>query len=61
MQLGLGPHLIKALASINPARREDAKELLAAAGLSHTDAASATAILGAIAGAKSVHRDLTPV
>lgn len=61
VQFGLGQHLIKTLGSINPARREAAKELLAAAGLSHTGALAASAILGAIAGAKSVHRDLTPV
>ena len=49
------------LRAINPARRENAKELLAAAGLGHTDGARAAAVLRAIAGAKSVHRDLTPV
>lgn len=61
VQFGLGQHIIKALASINPARREGAKKLLAAAGLDHTDASRSAAVLGAIAGARSVHRDLTPV
>lgn len=61
VQFGLGQPTIKALASINPARREEAKELLAAAGLDHTDAGRTAAVLGAIGGAKSIHRDLTPV
>jgi len=54
-------HTVHALRSINPARREQAKTLLDAAGLSHTDAARAVSVLRAIAGAKSLHRDLTPV
>jgi phosphatidylserine/phosphatidylglycerophosphate/cardiolipin synthase-like enzyme len=61
VQLDHGQHIIKALAAINSARREDAKELLATARLDHTDSTRATALLQAIAGAKSVHRDLTPV
>jgi len=61
VQFDLGQHMIKALGSINPARRGDVKELLAAAGLDHTDSPRTTSVLAAIAGAKSVHRDLTPV
>lgn len=61
VQFALGQPLFKALASINPSRRAEAKERLAAAGLGHVDAGRATAVLGAIGGAKSVHRDLTPV
>lgn len=60
-QFALGQHIIKALATVNLSRREKAKELLAAAGLDHADARRAVTVLHAIAGAKSVHRDLTPV
>src|SRR5674476_170962 len=41
-------HTAHALRSINPARREQAKTLLDAAGLSHTDAARAVSVLRAI-------------
>jgi phosphatidylserine/phosphatidylglycerophosphate/cardiolipin synthase-like enzyme len=61
VQFDLGQHVVKALASINPARRGKVKDLLVAAGLDHTDSARATSVLAAIAGAKSAHRDLTPV
>jgi len=61
VQFDNGQHVIKALGAINSSRRADAKALLAAAGLGHADTARATAVLRAIAGAKSVHRDLTPV
>lgn len=61
VQFDNGHHIIKALAAISSARRESAKELLSAAGLDHTDAVRVVAMLRAIAGAKSVHRDLTPV
>jgi phosphatidylserine/phosphatidylglycerophosphate/cardiolipin synthase-like enzyme len=61
VQFGLGQPVIKALASINPGRREATKVLLAATGLGYADAGRAAAVLGAIVGAKSVHRDLTPV
>lgn len=61
VQFESGLHTIKALAAINPSRRESAKELLAAASLDHTDGGRAAAVLCAIAGAKSVHPDLTPV
>ncbi|HSY16114.1 MAG TPA: DISARM system phospholipase D-like protein DrmC, partial [Jatrophihabitantaceae bacterium] len=60
-QFDNGQHVIKALAAINSARRKAAKELLAAAGLDHTQSIRVVAVLRAIAGAKSVHRDLTPV
>lgn len=61
VQFQLGQHSIKALSAINTARREAVKGLLTAAGLGHTDGPGTAAILQAIAGAKSVHRDLTPV
>jgi phosphatidylserine/phosphatidylglycerophosphate/cardiolipin synthase-like enzyme len=61
VQFEIGQHTIKALAAINPARREDVKELLATAGLDHTDGVHTACVLRAIAGAKSVHRDLIPV
>lgn len=61
VQFESGQHTIKALSAINSARREDAKELLAAARVDHTDSSRAAGLLKTIAGAKSVHRDLTPV
>jgi phosphatidylserine/phosphatidylglycerophosphate/cardiolipin synthase-like enzyme len=60
-QFELGRQLIKALAAIGPTRREHVKTLLTAAGLDHVDGARTASVLRAIAGAKSVHRDLTPV
>ncbi|MBY6676544.1 cardiolipin synthase [Rhodococcus sp. BP-332] len=60
-QFDNGQHSIKALGTINPGRRADVKQLLAAAGLGHADNARATEVLLGIAGAKSVHRDMTPV
>ena len=60
-QFAAGQHTIKALAVVNAARRGDAKQVLAAAGLSHEDGARAADVLRAIAGAKSLNRDLTPV
>src|SRR4051812_15590470 len=61
VQLGDGQHIVKALTAVNPARREEARKLLAEAGLSHADSARAVAVLQAVAGSKSVHRALTPV
>jgi phosphatidylserine/phosphatidylglycerophosphate/cardiolipin synthase-like enzyme len=61
VQLSTGQHLIKALGAINKSRRERVRELLTAAGLGHTDVDRSVAVLHAIAGAKTVHRDLTPV
>jgi phosphatidylserine/phosphatidylglycerophosphate/cardiolipin synthase-like enzyme len=61
VQFEAGQHIVKALAVVNAARREAAKRVLATAGLSPLDGERAAGILRAIAGAKSVHRDLTPV
>lgn len=61
VQLDNGQHIVKALAVINPARREEVRALLAAASLDHTDSSRTVGVLGAIAGARTVHRDLTPV
>ncbi|WP_197466809.1 DISARM system phospholipase D-like protein DrmC [Tsukamurella pseudospumae] len=61
VQFASGQHTIKALAVVNAVRRGDAKQLLADAGLSHDDGERAAALLHAIAGAKSLTRDLTPV
>jgi phosphatidylserine/phosphatidylglycerophosphate/cardiolipin synthase-like enzyme len=61
VQFDNSQHVIRALAAINSARREEIKELLAAARIDHTDCPRAAGVLRAIAGAKSVHRDLTPV
>lgn len=61
VQVASGQHTIRALAVINAARRGRAKELLADAQLSHEDGQRAAGVLRAIAGAKSLNRDLTPV
>lgn len=61
VQLSTGQHVIKALGTINASRRERVRELLAAGGLGHTEVNRSVAVLHAIAGAKAVHRDLTPV
>lgn len=61
VQFAVGQHAAKALAVVNVARREEAKSLLAAAGLGHIDGDRAAGVLHAINGAKSVHRDLTAV
>ncbi|WP_245630564.1 DISARM system phospholipase D-like protein DrmC [Granulicoccus phenolivorans] len=60
-QFAAGQHTVKALAVVNAARRGAAKQLLAGAGLSHGDGTHAAGVLRAIAGAKSLNRDLTPV
>jgi len=60
-QFSSGRHTVKALTVINTARRGQAKQLLASAGLSHSDGNRAAEVLRAIAGAKSLNRDLTPV
>lgn len=60
-QLDAGYHTNQALRSITSARREQAKHLLAAAGLGHTEPGLSVAVLCGIAGAKSVHRELIPV
>lgn len=56
-----GQHTPHALRSVNPGRRNKVKSLLSAARLCHTEAALTVSGLRAIAGAKSIHRDLTPV
>lgn len=61
VQLQAGQHLVKALSTVNASRRERVRELVSAAGLGHADVGRSAAVLMAIAGAKSVHRDLTPV
>jgi phosphatidylserine/phosphatidylglycerophosphate/cardiolipin synthase-like enzyme len=61
VQLSTGQHFAKALGAISAARRDRARGLLAAAGLGHADAERSVAVLQAIAGAKAIHRDLTPV
>lgn len=56
-----GQHVTKALGAVSASRRERARGLLAAAGLGHTEVERSVAVLQAVAGAKAVHRDLTPV
>lgn len=56
-----GEHTTHALAAVSPARRGRARDLLQEAGIGHSEPALSVAVLRAIAGAKSVHRDLTPV
>ena len=60
-QLAAGEPAAHALQWVSAARRDRAGRLLAAAGLSHTDAVKSAAVLHAIAGAKAVHRQLVPV
>jgi phosphatidylserine/phosphatidylglycerophosphate/cardiolipin synthase-like enzyme len=59
--LEAGRHTTHALREVNAARREEAKRLMVAAGLGHTDLDRSLAVLHAIAGAKAVRSDLTPV
>ena len=59
--LAEGERTSVALREVSSARRDDVKGLLAATGLGHSDVDRSVAVLHAIAGAKSVHRDLTPV
>jgi phosphatidylserine/phosphatidylglycerophosphate/cardiolipin synthase-like enzyme len=61
VQLATGQHVTKALGAVSASRREKARGLLTAAGLGHTEVGQAVAVLRAVAGAKTVHRDLTPV
>ncbi|BBZ60650.1 DISARM system phospholipase D-like protein DrmC [Mycolicibacterium monacense] len=56
-----GEHTTHALASVSHARRDRAANLLKTAGIGHADPALSVAVLRGIAGAKSAHRDLTPV
>lgn len=59
--IGAGEHTVHALASVSPARRERAAELLTAAKIGHISSELSVAVLRGIAGAKSAHRDLIPV
>ena len=61
VQFGLGQHTAHALLAVNGARRPQVKELLVAAGLGHLDVERTRAVLCAVAGAKSLQRDVTPV
>lgn len=61
VQLATGQHVTKALGAVSTPRRERVRELFAAAGLGHTEVERSIAVLQAVAGAKAVHRDLTPV
>lgn len=54
-------HTIRALSVVHSGRRVEAKQLLSNAGLSHEDGKRAAGVLHAIAGAKSLRHDLTPV
>jgi phosphatidylserine/phosphatidylglycerophosphate/cardiolipin synthase-like enzyme len=56
-----GEHTISALAEIAIARRASVRALLEAAEIGHADPGRAVSVLRAIAGAKTVLRDLTPV
>ncbi|RIU06884.1 nuclease NucT [Mycobacteroides abscessus subsp. massiliense] len=56
-----GEHTTHALASVSHARRDRAANLMKTAGIGHTEPALSVAVLRGIAGAKSAHRDLTPV
>lgn len=56
-----GEHTTHALASVSHARRDRVANLLNSAGIGHTEPAISVAVLRGIAGAKSAHRDLTPV
>ena len=59
--IGAGEHTAHALASVSTARRGRAAELLKAAGIGHLSPELSGAVLRGIEGAKSAHRDLTPV
>jgi phosphatidylserine/phosphatidylglycerophosphate/cardiolipin synthase-like enzyme len=61
VELATGQHVTKALGAVSASRRERARGLLAAAGLGHREVERSVAVLQAVAGAKAVHRDLTPV
>ncbi|KRC53371.1 MULTISPECIES: DISARM system phospholipase D-like protein DrmC [unclassified Nocardioides] len=61
VQFASGQHVVRALSVVNAARRAEAKQLLADAGLSHENGQQAAGVLHAVAGAKSLNRDLTPV
>ena len=56
-----GQHTTQALREVGAPRRERAAELLRSAELSHADAPRTVAVLRAIAGAKALRQDITPV
>lgn len=59
--LAAGDHVNRALREVGSTRRDEAKRLMAAAGLDHTNVSTTVAVLEAISGAKALQRDLTPV
>ena len=59
--LGAGEQTSKALKEVSAVRRDRAIELFSVAELGHKSRDISVAVLRAIAGAKSVHRELTPV
>jgi hypothetical protein len=59
--LAEGQHTSIALREVSASRRDEVKGLLAATGLGHSDVDRSVGVLHAIAGAKSVHRELIPV
>lgn len=61
VQFATGAHTVKALTFVNAARRGEVKDLLSNAGLGHENSEHSAAVLRAIAGAKSLNRDLIPV
>lgn len=56
-----GQHVVHALRSVGAARRAEVAKLLRAAEIGHAEVERSVSVLRAIAGAKVVHRDLTPV
>ncbi|BBX88410.1 cardiolipin synthase [Mycolicibacterium boenickei] len=56
-----GEHITHALASVGPSRRDRAADLLKSSGIGHHSSQLSVAVLRAIAGAKSAHRDVVPV
>ncbi|MCC4249342.1 MULTISPECIES: DISARM system phospholipase D-like protein DrmC [Microbacterium] len=61
MQFGTGTPISVAVREIAISRREHVRELLAASGIAPSDRERAVSVLRAIAGAKTVPRELTPV
>lgn len=59
--LDAGERTKRALSEVSPARRERAAALLDAAGLGHQQRELSVCVLRAVAGSKSVHRELVPV
>lgn len=56
-----GEHITHALASVGPSRRDRVAELLNSSGIGHHSPQLSVAVLRAIAGAKTAHRELVPV